>query len=83
MNRNKKKKKKLVKWIILLIVIVLIILGFKACSSVGENMMTMVETVTPERGKLEDHVTINGLVESAEIKHYYSPVNGKLAEVRV
>ncbi len=80
---NKSKKKKIVKWIILIVAVFLIILGFKACSSAGENMMTMVETVTPERGKLEDYVSITGLVESDEIKYYYSPVNGKLAEVCV
>ena len=83
MKKNKKNKKKIIKWIILIVVIILIMLGFKACSSAGEKMMTMVETVSPERGKLEDYVSINGLVESAEIKHYYSPVNGKLAEVSV
>lgn len=83
MSKNKKKKKKIVKWIILIVLIVIIVLGFKACSGAGQNMMTMVETVTPEKGKLEDYVSITGLVESDEIKYYYSPVNGKLSEVCV
>jgi len=83
MSKNKKKKKKIVKWIILIVLIVIIVLGFKACSGARQNMMTMVETVTPEKGKLEDYVSITGLVESDEIKYYYSPVNGKLSEVCV
>lgn len=83
MNKNKKKKKKIIKWIILIVLIILIIVGFKACSGVGESMMAMVETTTPERGNLEDYVSITGLVESDEIKYYYSPVSGKLAEVCV
>lgn len=83
MNKNKKKKRKLWKWIILIALIVIIVLGFKACSTASQNMMTMVETISPEKGKLEDYVSITGLVESDEIKYYYSPVNGRLSEVCV
>lgn len=85
MNKNKKKKKSIIKWIILIVIILFIVVGFKACSSVSESMkaMVMVETVTPERGDLEDFVNVSGMVESDEIKYYYSPVNGKLAEVSV
>lgn len=85
MNKKNKKKKSLVKWIILVVIILVIIVGFKACSSVSESMkaMLMVETVSPETGNLEDYVNVTGTVESDEIKYYYSPVSGKLAEVAV
>lgn len=81
MSKNKKKKKKIVKWIIFAVIAILIVLGLKSCSSAGKNMMSMVETVTAKRGNLEDFVQITGMVESNRIKYYYSPINGKLAEV--
>ena len=81
MSKTKKKKKSIVKWIILAVLVIVVILGFKACSAAGETMMSMVETVTPEKGNLEDYISITGVVESDEIRYYYSPVNGNLAEV--
>lgn len=83
MNKSKKKNKRIVKWIFIAVLIIIVIFGFKACSNAGKNMMSMVETVIPERGNLEDFVSITGMVESDEIKYYYSPINGKLAEICV
>lgn len=83
MNKNKKKKKKIMKWIVLIALIAVVVIGFKACSGAGEKMMTMVETVAPQKGKLEDYISTTGMVESDEIKYYYSVVNGKIAEIFV
>lgn len=83
MNKNKKKKKKLIKWIVPVVLIILVIVGFKACSGVSDKMMTMVVTATPERGMLEDYVSTTGMVESDEIKYYYSAVSGKTEKVFV
>ena len=71
------------KWIIIAILIIVAILGFRACSSAGNNMMSMVETVTAERGNLEDYVSVTGMIESDEVKNYYSPVSGKLSDINV
>lgn len=83
MSKNKKKKRKIFKWIIIAILIIVAILGFRACSSAGNNMMSMVETVTAERGNLEDLVSVTGMIESDEVKNYYSPVSGKLSDINV
>ena len=83
MSKNKKKKRKIFKWIIIAILIIVAILGFRACSSAGNNMMSMVETVTAERGNLEDYVSVTGMIESDEVKNYYSPVSGKLSDINV
>ena len=83
MSKVKRKKKKFVKWIIIAVLIVIVILGFRACSNASENMMSMVETVTAERGNLDDYVSITGMIESDEIKNYYSPVAGKVSDINV
>ena len=83
MSKNKKKKRKIFKWIIIAILIIVAILGFRACSSAGNNMMSMVETVTAERGNLEDFVSVTGMIESDEVKNYYAPVSGKLSDINV
>ncbi len=77
------KKKKGKKIIVLLIVVLLIVGGFWACSRTAENIGNMVEVVQPEIGSVEEIVSLSGVVESEEVKTYYTAVSGKLSEVSV
>lgn len=77
------KKKKGKKIIVLLIVVLLIVGGFWACSRTAENIGNMVEVVQPEIGSVEEIVSLSGVVESEEVKTYYTAVSGKLSKVSV
>ena len=79
-KKNRKKGKKLLLW---LVIIALVVVGLWACTKSGGAEINMVETVTLETGRVEEVVSVNGIVESEEVKTYFAPVGGKLAQVNM
>lgn len=75
------KKNKKTRVIICVVVIVLVILMLKACS--GGEATTMVTTTSATRGELQESVSTSGTVEAEEVKVFFAPVTGKLAEIHV
>lgn len=78
----KRRKKKRTRIIIILVIIALIVIRFVACSG-GGNAAAMVTTAKPTYGDVDETVSISGSVDSEETKVYFSPVNGRIGEVKV
>ncbi len=78
------KKKKSKKIIILLVVVVLVIGGLWACgNATANNVVNVVEVTKPEKGEIEEIVSVGGVVQTEELKVYFSPVNGEILDVSV
>lgn len=80
LKKGKRKGKKILLWII---IIALVAAGLWACNAGGGTQVNVVETVTLGTGSIEELVSVNGTVESEEVKTYFAPVSGKLATVEV
>lgn len=80
LKKGRRKGKKIILWVI---VIALLVVGLWACSNSGGSQVNVIETAVLEVGSVEEIVSVNGTVESEEIKTYFAPVSGKLAQVEV
>lgn len=80
-SKKKGKKSKKTVVIIIIIVIVVLFLLLKGCS--GGEPTTMVTTTVATRGELQESVSTSGTVAAEEVKVFFAPVAGTLAEVKV
>lgn len=79
-KKNRKRGKKILLWII---IVVLVAAGLWACAGNSDSQVNLVETMTLQIGSIEELVSVSGTVQSEEIKTYFAPVSGKLAEVNI
>lgn len=77
---KKRRGKKIRKWVVLalLAVIVVFIIFFRQGGESGQNM---VLAERPVRGDIEEEVSLSGTVESEEVKVYFAPASGRIADV--
>lgn len=82
-KKVKKNKKKWKKVLLFFIILILIVAGLWACTGGGGSELNMVEVSSLETGSIEEVVNVNGVVESEDVRTYFAPVGGKLAEVTI
>lgn len=80
-SKKKGKKSKKTVVIIIVIVVVLLFLLLKGCS--GGEATVLVTTTAATRGELQESVSTSGTVAAEEVKVFFAPVAGTLAEIRV
>lgn len=82
-NGSKKKGKKGKKTVVIIAVIVLILLFLllKGCS--GGEATVLVTTTAATRGELQESVSTSGTVAAEEVKVFFAPVAGTIAQVKV
>ena len=74
-------KSKKTRVIIIAVVVILLFLLLKGCS--GGEVTTMVTTAYAEKGDLEESVSTSGVVQAEEVKVFFAPTSGKLANINV
>lgn len=78
-GKKGKSKKKLI--IIIVVVVVLLFLMLRGCG--GGDTGALVTTANAERGDLQESVSTSGTVSAEEVKVFFAPTGGKLANVNV
>lgn len=77
---KRRRGKKIRKWVVLalLAVIVVFVVFFRQGKEGGQNMVFVEK---PVRGNIEEEVSLSGTVESEEVKVYFAPASGRIADV--
>lgn len=77
-------KKKSKKWIIWIVILVFVIGGLWACgNATAGSVQNVVEIINPHKGDIEEIVSAGGVVETEELKVYFSPINGEIMDITV
>lgn len=76
---NKSKKTRV---IIIVVAVVLVIALLMSCGG-GDTAATIVNTVQPTRGSIEESISTSGTVVSEETQVLFAPVSGMIATVNV
>lgn len=64
------------------VILVVVLIGIGSCSS-GSEVGAMVTTTKAFRGELQESVSTSGSVAAEEVKVYFAPAAGKIAELPV